>query len=178
MGKSIPQKIVCHSSYLVFGLVGYGMLPPLVRPIEAAWDLSHSRMGVLLGMGNVVYAVASIIAGVFYDRFGARLVMAIAMAIAAVGAGCMAGAPVLWAFAAGLMIFVTGNATMQVVNPLVSKLYEPHSGRGIGLLHAFQSIERLLAPMLVVACLATFGSWQATLVVSAGSGLADRRASP
>ncbi len=59
------------------------------------------------------------------------------------------------------------NGLGVVVNPLVAKLYDTERARGINLLHAFQGVGRLLAPMLVAACIGLGGQWRTAFVVSA-----------
>ena len=48
MDSTARQKAVCHSYYVVFGMLGIGMLPPLVKSIEEAFGFTHTQMGLFL----------------------------------------------------------------------------------------------------------------------------------
>ncbi|SYZ34521.1 DHA2 family efflux MFS transporter permease subunit [Propionibacterium australiense] len=70
----------------------------LVAPLflQSAWGYSASQAGLIMLPGGVVTAVANLLAGMIYDRFGTRAVPfgLIGSAVGYLGiAACMAGAP-------------------------------------------------------------------------------------
>jgi len=161
------NKAICHSYYLLFGLVGVGLLPPLVKSFEDSYGISHTTMGIVLGVGAVVLALASLGVGVWYDRRGGRAALSATMLLCAVSALGIYFTRSVVAFVALLLAFHLANGLGSVVSPLVAKLYAEERTRGMNLLHAFQGVGRLLAPMLVAACIALSGQWRAAFVVSA-----------
>ena len=53
MDPKTRQKILCHSYFMVFGMVGHAAVAPLVKSIEDTYGFSHTWMGALLGSGRV-----------------------------------------------------------------------------------------------------------------------------
>jgi len=161
------NKAICHSYYLLFGLVGLGLLPPLIKSFEDSYQISHTTMGIVLGVGAVVMSLASLGAGAWYDRQGGRAPLSATMAFCAALALGIYFAQSVVPFIVLLLAFHIANGLGAVVNPLVAKLYAGERARGMSLLHAFQGVGRLLAPMLVAACITLSGQWRAAFVVSA-----------
>ena len=71
--------------YLAFGLNIAG-LAPLVPVIEHDLDMSHSAMGQVLGVWQLVYIAASIPCGVLLDRLGSRWSMLVGALLIAISA--------------------------------------------------------------------------------------------
>jgi len=161
------NKTICHSYYVLYGLVGAGLLPPLIKSFEDSYQMSHTTMGIVLGVGAVVTSLASLVAGAWHDRQGGRVPLGATMAFCAASALGIYFAQSVVPFVALLLAFHIANGLGAVVNPLVAKLYAGERARGISLLHAFQGVGRLLAPMLVAACIALSGQWRVAFVVSA-----------
>ena len=161
------NKAICHSYYLLFGLVGLGLLPPLIKSFEDSYRISHTTMGIVLGVGAVVMALASLAAGAWYDRHGGRTVLSVTMLLSAASALAICFTYTVVPFIVLLIVFHIANGLGVVVNPLVAKLYDAERARGINLLHAFQGVGRLLAPMLVAASIGLGAQWRTAFVVSA-----------
>ena len=73
--------------YFSFGL-NLASLAPLVTFIEADLQMSHSAMGVVLGVWQLVYIVASVPCGILIDRVGSRYAFtagALLIAVSAIG---------------------------------------------------------------------------------------------
>ena len=103
----------------------------------------------------------------WYERSGPRAVLTWALALTALGALCIWGAPGPVTFIAALILFAFANGLGFAVNPVVSRLYGADRARGLSLLHSTQGVGRLLAPLLVSACIAVTHGWRAAFVVSA-----------
>ena len=71
--------------YLAFGLNIAG-LAPLVSVIEHDLAMSHSAMGQVLGVWQLVYIAASIPCGVLLDRLGSRWSMLVGALLIAISA--------------------------------------------------------------------------------------------
>jgi len=167
MDASARHKAICHLYYVFFGMVGGGIVigAGLVKVFEDDFGLSHGGVSRLLGLGYVVYWLASIAGGRAYDRSGARLVLVWTAII------CMLGALGIWLsksllmFITMVMLFLGGNGLGVIVNALAARLYEAERTRGINLLHAFQGLGRLVAPLLAALMIQT-ASWRACFLVS------------
>ena len=73
--------------YFSFGL-NLASLAPLVTFIEADLQMSHSAMGAVLGVWQLVYIVASVPCGILIDRVGSRYAFtagALLIAVSAIG---------------------------------------------------------------------------------------------
>jgi len=147
--------------------VGSGLLPPLIKSFEDGYGISHTTMGIVLGVGAVVMSLTSLAAGAWYDRQGGRAPLSTTMAFCAASALGIYFTQTVVPFVVLLLAFHIGNGIGTVVNPLAAKLYAQERARGMSLLHAFQGVGRLLAPMLVAACIALSGQWRVAFVVSA-----------
>ena len=161
------SKAICHSYYLLFGLVGIGLLPPLVKSFEDGYGISHTTIGLVLGVGAVLLSLASLGVGVWYDRRGGRTVLSATMLLCAVSALGIYFTHSVVPFVVLLLSFHIANGLGAVVNPLVARLYAEERARGMNLLHAWQGVGRLLAPMLVAVCIALTGQWRSAFGVSA-----------
>ena len=167
MKGATRNKLLCHSYYVLFGMVGNGLLPAIMRSLEEFYGFSHTRMGLILGMGAVILACGGIVGGHWYDRAGPRIPFAACMAGCALGAIGIRLAPTAMVFVPALLAFQFANGLGVMVNPLVRNLYGERQAGGISLLHGFQGVGRFLAPVLVATCLAVGSDWRLSLVVSA-----------
>jgi MFS family permease len=104
--------------------------------------------------------------GVLYDRVGPRGVMTWTALLTAFGAVALALVPAPWLFLPALAAFQFGNGLGCCVNALVGRLYGPDRTRGLSILHGCQGLGRLLAPLLVLACLLLTGMWRSAFIVT------------
>ena len=169
MEKTTRYKFLCHSYYLVFGMLGIGILPALIKDFEDTFGFTHAQMGLQMGVASVLFSVAALVGGVFYDRYGARVVMNWTLALCAIAALCIAGAPTAVVFVPALLFLQFANGLGSCVNAFVGRIYRQDRTRGISLLHAFQGIGRFLGPMVVWGCLAVGGHWRWSFVVAAAA---------
>ena len=162
------QKVICHSYFLVFGMFGVGLIAPLVKTFEDTYGLSHSQMGSLLGIGLIMLAVWSLIGGMLYDRFGARLVMFCSLILCAASAVAIRTTTSAVAFAAALLLFNSSNGMAQMINAYVGRLYGygEKRKRGLNLFHGFMGVGRLISPAIVAACIASY-SWRLSFDIAA-----------
>lgn len=98
--------------YLCFGLTSVG-LAPIVGPVTRDLGLSHSAMGSVLGIWQLVYIVAAIPCGSLLDRLGpGRAVFLGALVMAASGA--------LRSFAHDYLMLCLAVAVFGIGGPIVS----------------------------------------------------------
>lgn len=146
---------VCLLSYVVFDMLGTGMIPGIVMSFETTHGLSHSLMGTFLGIASGCAGLSGTVSGILADRYGAPRMLAFSMGAISLGALGIAFVPVKWGAVAALLFFVSANATTVPVNGLIVKLFGSTGSRGINLLHGLQGVGRLLAPLaaaLFVPC--------------------------
>ena len=91
-------KAMCHSYYVLFGMVGIGILPGLIKNFEDTYGLSHTQIGTLMGIGSILNVVCSLIAGLLYDRYGAHSVLLWTMALYAFSALSISAASTILVF--------------------------------------------------------------------------------
>ena len=161
------NRFICHSYYVIFGFVGVGLIPPLTKSFEDAFSISHTTMGLILGTGSITSAIASLLAGRWYDRRGARPALLFSLAASGSIAVFLYFCPNGMAFAFAICLFMMANNLGSVVNPLVRELYGNKQAGAIGLLHGFQGVGRLLAPLVVLVAVSSTGSWRAAFLLSA-----------
>ncbi len=148
-------------------MLGSGLIVPLVKRFEESFGLSHGEMGTLLGACGAVFSIASVLGGYLDAHLGSRRVLA-ACTLACAAAALWLG----WAwdttiFVAALLAFSFTNGLTQMVNGTVSRLYGQNRSSGINLLHGFQGLGRLLAPLAVVVAMNLTGTWRVALFISA-----------
>ena len=160
------ERIYCQSYSLVFGLLGIGLVPGLVKPFENTFELSHTQMGTVLAAAAFCSSVAAVLFGTLADRYGSPRVLATGMAVSALAALGLSGAPGLWLATAALLVFHAGNGSYGVINSFTFTLYGDRQTQGLNLLHALQGVGRLLAPLLIALTIGMTGDWHPVLVAS------------
>ena len=140
-------RILCHTYYFVFGMVGAGLVPALEKNFEDTFGFSHSRMGLLIGVSMFCFSTCSVIAGTIYDRIGARLLMVCSMVLTAISALVIAGCSTAATFSVAFVFFYLALGIGMVINPLVGRLYAERPSRGINILHGFQGVGRIMTPL-------------------------------
>lgn len=164
---NLLNKSICHSYYFILGMVGIGLIPPLVKRFELSYDFSHSAMGLILGIGSLLFGVSALISGALYDRYGGRRIMLFCLALSALTAIGISFSATALSFIISMFLFKLGNGFGSVINPMVAKLYDENKQKAINLLHGFHGIGKLLSPLLVAACLSITGDWKLALVIAA-----------
>ena len=165
--KSIARdRVVCLGYSLVFGMLGMGLLPGLIKPLEEVYGLTHTQMGGLLGTGAGLACIGAIVLGAVADRRGVRCVFSISMIAIAVSALIIWQVQIVALGIAALLFFQLAGASYSVMNGLVFALYGDVHARGLNIFHGLQGIGRLLAPLLIVLVTVLTGTWQTVLLLS------------
>jgi MFS family permease len=161
------SRTFCHFYYLLFGMVGTGMLPALVRSFENDYELTHGHLGVIMGIGAAFQAVGALVGGRWSDVTGARPAFFAAMALCVASALGVAATWTVVGFIVAVTLFRFSNGLAQVVNPVVGRLYASDRAAGINLLHGFQGLGRIVSPLLVAGLLGFGGGWRICFGASA-----------
>jgi len=167
MNRDTESRLICFGIAVINGAMGIGLIPPLVHSFEQMHGFAHEKMGLILGICGPISAGACLVGGVLYDRWGARGVVAAALALYAGSVVVIAVSQRPALFVAGLFGVFFCQGLASVINPLLGQLYGRQKTRGMNLLHACQGIGQFFAPLVIGACLAATGKWQVAFMVSA-----------
>jgi len=132
---------VLAASFAILFLNGGGRLiiGVMVKPMAEDFGWSRGAISAAVFLNMAVYAVATIVTGRLYDRFGPKWVVAGSTLLFSVGYALMATMDSLWQFllyygvvsAAGL-----GGVTVPLFGPLIGNWFEKRRGLAISLAFA------------------------------------------
>ncbi len=131
-----------------------------IIPLETEFGWTRTQVNVALSFG-VLTGVFAPVAGRYMDRFGARWVMAIGLAIIAVGFFLRAGMTELWHFYVFSAVIFAGTAgvTNLPAGRLVTVWFSKTRGRMMGFVTAGNNFGAMVSVPLVTALIAASG-WQ------------------
>lgn len=138
---------VCFMVWMMFGVIGI--------PIKKALNLNATQFGLLTAMPVLTGSLVRVPLGIWTDRFGGRIVMALLMALTVPAIWLMAYATEYWHFLAiGLFVGLAGGS-FSVGTPYVARWFPKKSqGFAMGVYGAGNSgaaVNKFVAPALVVA---------------------------
>jgi MFS transporter, FSR family, fosmidomycin resistance protein len=142
-------------------------LPPLFPLLRAELGASYTELGLLVTLLNVSTALAQVPAGILVDRFGARRLLLLGLAIMGTAMGALGLAQSYWLMLALVAIAGIGNS---VVHPADYAVLAASVDRG-WLGHAFSihtftgNLGFTLAPATMIALTALLG-WRGALVAA------------
>ena len=143
---------VCFMVWMMFGVIGI--------PIRKQLNLNATEFGLLTAMPVLTGSLIRVPLGIWTDRFGGRVVMAVLMAVTVPAIWLMAYATQYWHFLAiGLFVGLAGGS-FSVGTPYVARWFpKERQGFAMGVYGAGNSgaaVNKFVAPAILVA----FG-WQA-----------------
>ena len=138
---------VCFMVWMMFGVIGI--------PIKKALDLNSTQFGLLMATPVLTGSLIRVPLGIWTDRFGGRLVMAILMAATVPAIYLMSYATAYWHFLTiGLFVGLAGGS-FSVGTPYVARWFpKSQQGFAMGIYGAGNSgaaVNKFVAPALVVA---------------------------
>jgi len=138
---------VCFMVWMMFGVIGI--------PIKKALDLNSTQFGLLMATPVLTGSLIRVPLGIWTDRFGGRLVMAILMAATVPAIYLMSYATEYWHFLTiGLFVGLAGGS-FSVGTPYVARWFPKNQqGFAMGIYGAGNSgaaVNKFVAPALVVA---------------------------
>ena len=138
---------VCFMVWMMFGVIGI--------PIKKMLDLNATQFGLLMAMPVLTGSLVRVPLGIWTDRYGGRIVMAIVMAATVPAIWLMAYATQYWHFLTiGLFVGLAGG-TFSVGTPYVARWFPKNrQGTAMGVYGAGNSgaaVNKFVAPVLVVA---------------------------
>ena len=138
---------VCFMVWMMFGVIGI--------PIKKLLGLSATEFGLLTATPVLTGSLIRVPLGIWTDKYGGRIVMAILMALTVPAIWLMSYATAYWHFLAiGLFVGLAGGA-FSVGTPYVARWFPKNQqGFAMGVYGAGNSgaaVNKFVAPALVVA---------------------------
>ena len=138
---------VCFMVWMMFGVIGI--------PISKALGLNATEFGLLTAMPVLAGSLIRVPLGIWTDRFGGRIVMAILMVATVPAIWLMGYATAYWHFLViGLFVGLAGGS-FSVGTPYVARWFPKHNqGFAMGVYgagNAGAAVNKFVAPALVVA---------------------------
>jgi MFS family permease len=161
----VPPALRSVALLALANSAGDAALVPLVPAIRADLRLDGIEVGVLFAATTLAVLVASVPAGQFAARFGARRLLLGASVLAPTALALMAAAPSLGVLLAGRIAFGVAFAVFWSVAPAVAAARQPGAS-GSGAVIAFSGAGWLAGPLLA-GLLADLAGWRLPLVVIA-----------
>ena len=159
-------------AYCAFGMA-VGSLAPLVSPIMGDLSLSSARMGLVLGVWQLVYVFTAIPLGVAVDRLGVRRSVALALAVIILSLLLRAAATSFWTLLASVALFGVGGPVVSIGVPKIVAEWFPRRERGAAA--GFYTTAPTIGAVVVLATAAgallrAVGSWRLVMLVYAVGG--------
>lgn len=141
---------VCFMVWMMFGVIGI--------PLQQSLDLNATQFGLLTAMPVLTGSLVRVPLGIWTDRYGGRIVMAVLMASTVPAIWLMAHATQYWQFLViGLFVGLAGG-TFSVGTPYVARWFpKQRQGMAMGVYgagNAGSAVNKFLAPALLVV-----GGW-------------------
>jgi MFS family permease len=165
----------------VLGLIGTGhmmshfysnTLPPLLPLLNQDLGISYTMLGALISIRGMISSGMQVPAGFLVDRYGAKMVLSIGLAMCAIGTLMTAAAVDYWMILAGGLVLGIGNSSFHPADYsiLSGSVAEKYMGRAFSL-HSFSgNVGNALAPAVLIA-ITSFYNWRISLLVAGVMGL-------
>lgn len=138
---------VCFMVWMMFGVIGI--------PLKKLLNLSSTQFGLLTAMPVLTGSLIRVPLGIWTDRYGGRIVMAVLMAVTVPAIWLMGYATEYWHFLTiGLFVGLAGGS-FSVGTPYVARWFPKNrQGTAMGIYGAGNSgaaVNKFVAPVLLVA---------------------------
>ena len=137
----------CFMVWMMFGVIGI--------PLKKALDLNATQFGLLTAMPVLTGSLIRVPLGIWTDRFGGRIVMAVLMAAVIPAIYLMAYATAYWHFLVIGMFVGLAGGSFSVGTPYVARWFPKNQqGFAMGVYGAGNSgaaVNKFIAPVLMVA---------------------------
>jgi len=138
---------VCFMVWMMFGVIGI--------PIKKMLNLNSTQFGLLMATPVLTGSLIRVPLGIWTDRFGGRIVMAILMALTVPAIWMMSYATEFWHFLTiGLFVGLAGGS-FSVGTPYVARWFPKNrQGTAMGIYGAGNSgsaVNKFVAPVILVA---------------------------
>ena len=164
----------------VMGLIGAGhmmshfysnTLPPLLPLLNEDLGISYTMLGAMLSLRGIMSSGVQVPAGLLVDRFGAKTLLSLGLALCAIGTIMMAMAVDYWMILLGCVVLGIGNSPFHPADYSImsASISEKYMGRAFSL-HSFSgNLGNAMAPMVLIG-ITTFYNWRVSLMVAGLAG--------
>lgn len=146
-------------------------LPPLLPILNQDLGISYTMLGALLSLRGIMSSAGQVPAGFLVDRYGAKLLLSIGLALCALGTILTAGATDYWMILVGGIVLGVGNSVFHPADYsiMAGSIDEKYMGRAFSL-HSFSgNLGNAIAPVVLIG-ITTFYNWRVALLVSGVTG--------
>ncbi len=137
----------CFMVWMMFGVIGI--------PIKKMLNLNSTEFGLLTAMPVLTGSLIRVPLGIWTDRYGGRIVMAVVMAITIPAIWFMSYATSYWHFLTIGMVVGLAGGSFSVGTPYVARWFpKERQGMAMGVYGAGNSgaaVNKFIAPVLLVA---------------------------
>ncbi len=147
-------------------------LPPLFPLLKEVFAVSYTELGTLMTVFYASSGLSQTAAGFLVDRFSARTVLLVGLAILC-GAIVLAGlAPAFWVLFPLAVLAGLGNSVFHPadLSILTASVRRTRHGRAYGFHTLGGNLGYALAPIVIVSLAVEFG-WRHALIIAGASGL-------
>lgn len=164
----------------ILGLIGAGhmmshfysnTLPPLLPLLNQDLGISYTLLGALLSLRGMMSAGLQMPAGLLVDRYGAKLMLSVGLAMCAIGTIMTGLAGDYWMILLGGIVLGIGNSVFHPADYsiLSGTVDEKFMGRAFSL-HSFSgNLGNAIAPMVLISITA-FYNWRVSLITAGIAG--------
>lgn len=146
-------------------------LPPLLPILNQDLGISYTMLGALLSLRGIMSSAGQVPAGFLVDRYGAKLLLSIGLALCALGTILTAGAVDYWMILLGGIVLGIGNSVFHPADYsiMAGSIDDKYMGRAFSL-HSFSgNLGNAIAPVVLIG-ITTFYNWRVALMVSGITG--------
>ncbi|MFN4281431.1 MAG: MFS transporter [Alphaproteobacteria bacterium] len=165
----------------IMGLVGAGhmmshfysnTLPPLLPFLNSDLGIGYTMLGAMLSLRGMLTAGLQVPAGALVDRFGAKTLLIVGLAMCAIGTIMTAGAGGIWMLLFAGIVLGVGNSVFHPADYTIlgGTMDERYMGRAFSLHAFFGHVGSAIAPIVLIAITA-LSSWRTALLVAGIVGL-------
>ena len=161
-------------AYFAFGVTA-ASLAPLVSPVMRDLELTGTRMGLVLGVWQLVYVFTAMPLGSAVDRLGVRRSVALALVVIIASLALRAAATSFGMLFAAVALFGVGGPVVSIGVPkIVAEWFPPQErGRAAGLYSTGPTIGGVVVLASAVGVLLRVaGSWRLVMLIFTVAGVA------
>lgn len=147
-------------------------LPPLFPVLKDAFGVGYTELGLLMTLIYGMSAVTQVPVGFLVDRFGARRMLTLGLAVISIGFGLVGVAPSFWAMVALGIVAAIGHSVFHPADyALLSASISPGRMARAFSLHTFAGhLGSAATPAAMILLSEAFG-WRAALLITGLVGL-------
>jgi MFS family permease len=143
-------------------------LPPLFYFLNQDLGISYTELGLMVSLRYVATGVAQVPAGILVDRYGAKLILIIGIALMVLGYAAFALVSAWWLLVACIVVGGLGDSVFHpadyaILNASVS---DERIGRAYSI-HTFSGHLGFAVAPAVIPVLAALWNWRVSLLVAA-----------